>query len=123
MTLVVYTDRVSYRGPDRLDVTRSSAGPDGLPFAPSWGILTPILRLRQHDMHREFERAWPGYVENYTDEMRVSYRDDRPSWNALLARRTVTLVCYCVDPAHCHRTLLAGILGKLGAEVKGERAL
>lgn len=33
----------------------------------------------------------------------------------------MTLVCYCTDAAHCHRTVLAGILGRLGADVRGER--
>jgi len=57
----------------------------------------------------------------YTAEMRASYRERRLTWDALLAHAEVTLVCYCNDPAHCHRTLLAGILGKLGADVRGER--
>lgn len=37
-----------------------------------------------------------------------------------LARSRVVLVCYCTDPTRCHRSLLAGILGKLGADVRGE---
>ncbi len=121
--MIVHTARVTYSGPDRLDITRSKAAPDGIPFAPSWGILTPILRLRQHDLHAEAEAAWPRYVEDYTNEMRVSYRLERAVWDALLARDQVTLVCYCMDPQRCHRTVLAGILGKLGAEVRGERDL
>lgn len=109
MTLAVYTARISYAGADRLDVTRKSAGPDGLPFAPSLRILSPMLT------------AWPTYVRAYTAEMRTSYRERRAAWDALLAREEVTLVCYCADPAYCHRTLLAEILGKLGAHVDGER--
>lgn len=35
MTLL-YTARITYSGSDRLDVTRLTAGPEGLPFAPSW---------------------------------------------------------------------------------------
>lgn len=53
--------------------------------------------------------------------MRASYRGNYPAWAWLLSQDERTLVCYCTDPNHCHRTLLAGILGKLGAEVKGER--
>lgn len=52
----------------------------------------------------------------------TSYRDHRAAWDALLARDEVTLVCYCTDAAHCHRTVLSGILGKLGATVCGERS-
>jgi hypothetical protein len=53
-------------------------------------------------------------------EMRVSFVERRPAWKALLARDRVVLVCFCFDASHCHRTLLAGILEKLGATVAGE---
>lgn len=115
----VYTARVSYSGPDRLDITRQSAGPDGLPFAPSWQILRPMIALRRAG--GDALAAWPKYVEDYTAEMRTSYRERRAAWDVLLARTGVTLVCYCVDAAHCHRTLLAEILAKLGARLCGER--
>ncbi len=119
--MIVYTARVTYAGPDRLDIARSSAGPEGLPFAPSWTILRPMLELRRSEGAMAVAYAWPKYVIDYTEEMRRSYRDKRAAWDALLARAEVTLVCYCTDPAHCHRTVLAGILAKLGAEVRGER--
>lgn len=119
MTLLVHTARISYRGADRLDVTRKSAGSDGLPFAPSWRILRPALAARDLGQLAE---AWPRYVEAYTAEMRASYREHRSAWDALLSRDEVTLVCYCTDPAHCHRTVLAELLGKLGATYAGERA-
>ena len=127
----IYTARVSYSGSDRLDITRKSAGPDGLPFAPSWRILKPMLRLRRAAALSESRSqgisaaatayAWPQYVEDYTAEMRASYRDHRAAWDRILARDEVTLVCYCVDPLRCHRTLLAEILAKLGAVPRGER--
>jgi hypothetical protein len=120
VTLLVHTARVNYRGADRLDVTRKSAGADGLPFAPSGRILWPMITLRRRDPSA-VGAAWPGYVDEYTAEMRHSYREHRPAWTALLARPEVTLVCYCTDPAHCHRTVLAEILGKLGATSAGER--
>jgi uncharacterized protein YeaO (DUF488 family) len=123
MTLGVYTARVTYAGPDRLDITRSKAGPDGLPFAPSWKILRPMLELRREQGAMAAAYAWPQYVSAYTAEMRASYRDHRAAWDQLLARDAVTLLCYCTDPAQCHRTVLAGILGKLGADVRGERHL
>lgn len=115
----VHTARISYAGSDRLDITRKSAGPDGLPFAPSWKILRPMIALRCAG--GDELAAWPQYVEDYTAEMRTSYRDHRAAWDALLARDGVTLVCYCTDAAHCHRTVLARILGKLGTTVHGER--
>ena len=116
----VHTARVTYSGPDRLDITRASGGPEGLPFAPSWRILRPMIALRR--ARGDELAAWPQYVDDYTAEMRESYRTRRPAWDALLARDEVTLVCYCTVAARCHRTVLAGILSKLGATVRGERA-
>lgn len=116
----VYTARISYAGADRLDVTRKSAGPEGLPFAPSWRILRPVIEARRNGS--SWVWLWPRYVDDYTAEMRTSYRDQRPAWDALLGRAEVTLLCYCTDAEHCHRTLLAGMLGRLGAEMRGERS-
>lgn len=150
-TLRVHTARMSYAGADRLDITRKSAPPEGIAFAPSWAILRPALDALRcaeamraaadvapsaaADLARFTESAaemrhaadvvrdatWALYSAAYTAEMRESYRAHRPAWDALLARAEVTLCCYCVDPARCHRTLLAGILAKLGAHVVGER--
>lgn len=147
MTLLVHTARVSTRDPDRFDVTRKSGGPKGEPFAPSWAILRPALaalaearqladlaaaaseeatggRLSAEDRSQGrrvvSEPVWIDYAAKYLAEMRVSYRLNSEAWRALLARERIVLVCYCTDPEHCHRTLLAGILGKLGADVRGE---
>ncbi len=116
----VHTARISYRGADRLDVTRKSAGPDGVAFAPSGRILWPMINLRR-TAPGMVDSVWPDYVEAYTAEMRTSYRERRPAWDALLARDEVTLVCYCTDATRCHRTVLAAILAKLGATLRGER--
>ncbi len=118
MTLLVHTSRVTYAGPDRLDVTRKSGDPT---FAPSWAILRPMLALRRAEGAMSVAYAWPRYVRDYTAEMRTSYRLNRAVWDVLLARESATLLCYCTDAAHCHRTVLAGILGKMGATVRGER--
>lgn len=135
MTVQVYTARVSYRGPDRLDVTRKSAPPEGLVFAPSWAILRPALdalavarSMRAAAEHAGTQRPDDAVLaESCVEmeraaEMRESYRRKRAAWNALLARDEVTLCCYCTDPEACHRTLLARkILPCLGAVYVGER--
>ena len=118
MTLHAYSARINSADPDRLDVTRKS-GTAGLPFAPSWDILAPALRARRTD-GASTELYWPRFAERYRAEMRVSYRAQRPAWDALLAQGRVVLVCYCVDAEHCHRALLRGILAKLGARDGGE---
>jgi hypothetical protein len=131
VSVETWTARISTRDSDCFDITRKSGGPDGEAFAPSWAILRPALDARREgDRLRKaldvsgstfIERqAWDRYVPAYTAEMRASYRDNRAAWDALLARSRVVLVCYCTDAARCHRTLLAGILGKLGAHVRGE---
>jgi hypothetical protein len=138
--LHVYTARVGSRDPDALDITRKGASAarrsgqhfDGEPFAPSWAILRPALAARREgdDMRRALDvtgetfierRAWERYVPAFVEEMRASYRAHRPAWAALLARERVVLCCYCADPQHCHRRILAGeILPKLGAVDGGE---
>lgn len=114
MSLAVYTARVSSRDPDRLDVTRRSAGPEGIVFAPSAKLLASGQSGRVSSA---------SYAKLYTAEMRASYAAHRGTWDTLLARPRVVLCCYCTNPATCHRAVLAGILGKLGAEVRGEVGL
>jgi hypothetical protein len=108
MTLRIHTARISYGGPDRLDVTRKG----GSIFGPSWGLLTWALSHPKDDEHFEIYRA------RYLAQMRQSYRDSRAAWDELLARDRAVLCCYCVNPARCHRTLLAELLVKAG-EARG----
>jgi hypothetical protein len=136
--LRVATARVSYGGEDRLDITRSTATAEGLPFAPSDAILWPAKReLKAADaVERSGDRAaaeamraatWAWYEPRYRAEMRAGYGKrtkpgpHRAAWERLLARERVTLVCYCTNPSRCHRTLLSGMLVALGAEPEGER--
>jgi uncharacterized protein YeaO (DUF488 family) len=59
---------------------------------------------------------WESYVPRYLEEM----RGPTQVWRIRdLARRaaggeTITLLCSsaCTDPAHCHRTLLAGLISR-----------
>lgn len=121
MTLLIHTAHISYVGEDRLDITRRSAGADGIAFAPSWRILLPALRGRNAGLE---EQMWPTYVTAYQREMEISYNMMRRAWQALLARPSVTLICYCqVHPEqmHCHRVLLAEMLEARGAQYQGER--
>jgi uncharacterized protein YeaO (DUF488 family) len=118
MTLRVYTARITYAGPDGLDITAKGRHPLGKAFAPSWALLAPVLDKRSRG--RLTEADWLGYVEAYTAEMRRSYREQRAAWDDVLGRDEVTGLCYCTGP-WCHRHVWAGLLGRLGAEVMGER--
>jgi len=133
--LVFHTARINSTAPDRLDITRKTAGHEGIPFAPSWRILNPALAMRAQaqkvrlalpgdDLADRLEATfWALYAEAYRLEMHASYRGvTRAAWTALLARPTATLVCYCTRPEFCHRTVLARILVSLGATYSGEAA-
>jgi uncharacterized protein YeaO (DUF488 family) len=103
MTLQVFTARIDYPGPGRLDITRKSGN---AAFAPSWEIILTAKRGLL---------PWPDYVVEYTAQMRRSYRETRAEWEALLGGQRVVLCCFCVAPAQCHRTILARILGETKA--------
>lgn len=128
--LVVYTARVSYSGPDRLDVTAKSADPDGKAFAPSWDLVRWGLKMREQAKLRRArgdrgadafgDWAWKVYSMRYTARMNDSLALQRQDWDRLLCRKRVVLVCYCTDHNQCHRTLLAAMLVQLGARYGGE---
>ena len=138
MTLLVYTSRINYGGPDRLDVTagglfkakKAKEKFEGAAFAPTgklvgWGknMMREAERRRvQNDPGAaDFaEWVWKMYAQRYHFLMRESYKKKRRAWDRLLARERVVLVCYCVDGERCHRRLLAGYLEKLGALDRGE---
>lgn len=56
--LRVHTARISYGGPDRLDITRKSGTGLGLVFAPSWDLLKSVIDARAlaNVMRERFER-------------------------------------------------------------------
>lgn len=147
MTLTVCSSRIGCRDPDLLDITRKGNHPQGVIFAPSETILRPALRARHEadNLRRDaddltiaptgIERTaflsraertegdmWEWYEPAYTDEMRVSYRQNRRAWDAVLARTRVVFCCYCGKAVlpHCHRIILRAIFVKLGAEDGGE---
>ncbi len=93
MTLHVHTARISYRGPDRLDITRRSGGKEGHLFAPSWRILgrslgsrkraTRILADAQHSCDEAArvgrDDLVPLIKRNTADE---AERIEREAWSA-----------------------------------------
>jgi len=116
MGLEVWSARISTRDKDAFDITRKSGT---TAFAPSWGTLRPIIELNQAKLEVS-ERDWRIYAKAYLDEMSRSYKLNRGEWDRLLARERVVLVCFCVTPKRCHRTILGKILNRLGATYYGE---
>lgn len=144
-----------YRGPSMLDITRGSGGSDGLPFAPSEKLLNEARRFgeiatknaealrasavaqealaqtstsfdlqrRADDLERE---PFEWYAPRFVEEMRRSWVQHRPAWDALLARNHVVLTCYCATTPsgvlRCHRRILAQLLVKAGGKA-GRRVI
>jgi hypothetical protein len=114
---IVWTARISTRDPDAFNITRKSGNPI---FAPSWALVRSALDIRQRRPQTVDE--WRNYASEYLAEMRWSHVVHRGAWDALLARPRVVVTCFCVDPMRCHRRLLGLVLGRLGADLRGELA-
>jgi uncharacterized protein YeaO (DUF488 family) len=131
--ITIHTGRLfRYRGADALDISRKGGHPLGVLFAPSWKLLMPFKESawdRERRWKRELtnpderDRAafllaieneaaqeWSQYVEKFTEEMKVSYREHRSAWHAALhLGPEVTVCCFCEDAARCHRSLVASM--------------
>ena len=108
----LYTAQYRYSGDDRLDITVKGRDPVGRIFAPSWKLVMGS---------KEGKITWNEYQKMYRELMRNSYRQHRDTWDNILNRDEVTLVCFCKSDSFCHRYLVADYLVKLGAGYLGER--
>lgn len=119
--LTVHTSRIWYSREDRVDITRMSAGPLGLSFAPSWEILNQFKSKRRAAIQRHdfsaVKLAWQEYIKLYRGEMENSKQVHFQNWERLLSRKEAVLVCYCPTAEWCHRGLLADILVETGRAV------
>lgn len=109
--MILRTASIQSRPPHLLDITRKTSGPDGRPFAPSPGILWPIIDKRHRGTLTS--RDYSEYRAAYIQEMGGSFKRDRAAWMVLLDREEVTIGCYChsaEDATHCHRVVLAWLL-------------
>jgi hypothetical protein len=108
MTLHVYTaQRDWYRRPDALDLTRADSL--NAVFA---GIGTRVCSTR---------RTCGDARARYLAFLRTSYRQHRSSWEMVLGRSRVVLLCACTPGSRgCRRYVLADVFGTLGATVHGE---
>lgn len=98
----LWTARYNYSGTDRYDVTVKTGD---VVFAPAWHLVK---------LYKDEQITWRQYTQLYVQQMRKSYQANKAHWISLLQKPSFTLVCFCVDPTHCHRTLLAQILVKVG---------
>jgi hypothetical protein len=141
---MIYTAQFDYSGPDRINITRWSRRPDrfGILFAPSAEILSAAktaqgrakvlmadAAMAAHDGDRTAaeaaskrieDDAWASYEAAYRNEMRKIRKWEPGSWQKMLDKPRVVLVCFCPSPERCHRRLLAEMLAEDGATYMGE---
>ena len=113
--MILRTASIQSRPKNLLDITRKTSGPEGKPFAPSPGILWPIIDKRHKGTLTP--RDYAIYRTAYIKEMGRSFKANRAAWLELLNKDEVTLGCYCHKPAdacHCHRITLAWLLLQVG---------
>lgn len=96
--LHIYTARITYAGPDRVDVTRTRGE----------GWLAPSYELLRADKHGDMK--WDLYRLKFLNEMAASRVRWPERWAALVQRDQLTLCCFCPAGAPCHRLLLAQIV-------------
>jgi ribA/ribD-fused uncharacterized protein len=109
--LTVFTAQYSKKSMDRLDITMKGQDPIGKVFAPPKSLVYDYKGGRI-DCDK--------YSSVYNNLMLESYNNNKSTWNFILSRRSVTLVCFCKPGEFCHRVLLAQIFRQLGATYKGE---
>ena len=101
----LYTSRITYKGPNRLDITVKSATSLGKIWAPTWEIVMGA----KNGIISEQE-----YKEKYLQLMRTSLSLNKRAWMALLMKEELVICCYCKAGDFCHRLILAKeILPKL----------
>lgn len=98
----LWTAHYSYSGEDRYDITVKTGDPA---FAPPWNLVAG---------YKNNNVSWEEYTQRYIQYMRLSYQEQKQHWLDLFYKTSITLVCFCTDPEHCHRKLLAEILIKVG---------
>lgn len=102
--IILNTNRISYHGDDRLDITIKSAGPEGKLLAPDrWDMVMGVKAGRI---------PWGQYQEWYLGILARRYAADPKAFTTILQRDSVTLCCYCSckDDRQCHRFMAVEFL-------------
>ena len=109
-----YRPRGLPKGKETWDEWRKELGP------------SPELLAAFHGKHGARPLTWPEYRKRYLAEMRERGASIDDLARRVGAGETVTLLCSsaCTDPAHCHRTLLEGLITERirGAGSRGKRS-
>jgi len=110
----IYTARYNYNGPDRLDITVKGKDPRGMVLAPTWDMV------RKYQNGQEDEAT---YTKRYWTLMKERLVELNVIIQWIREQKEVTLVCFCIPGAFCHRVLLAKKLAEQIPDInyKGER--
>ena len=86
--------------------------------------LAPGTKLLASTRSAEMTAArWASFTKRYRREMQAPAARRLLALLALMSRTTsLSVGCYCEDEAHCHRSLLRGLLVDAGAIVSPVRA-
>jgi uncharacterized protein YeaO (DUF488 family) len=80
--------------------------------------VAPSEALLKAGQTADTDRAWSSFERRYRSEMK---RPDASRLLDLLAalshQADFSVGCYCVDEAHCHRSILRALLAERGARV------
>ena len=99
---------------------------EGEPWDAWWPELAPSRELLA-DYHGKGPSAapisWQAYVPRYLEEMGRQLFRIRALGHRIAEGETITLLCSsaCLDPARCHRTLLAKLVEQAAAARSGTR--
>jgi uncharacterized protein YeaO (DUF488 family) len=56
------------------------------------------------------EKQWQGLMDEYRAEMKLQKASMDELFHRHLIGETITLLCGCLDPLRCHRTVLAALI-------------
>jgi len=133
VSLIVHTGPAGCDDADVLIISRklnekivADGWPDGhrgvaLHFCPSKRLQAARWKRCRFNLEHETEDEWLQYEQEYTAEMRESYRHNRVAWDTLLSWQRVVIVSREDNAEKSPRVVLArSILTKLGAQYMGE---
>lgn len=103
----LFTAKINYNGPSKVDITIKSSPPEYRMFAPSWDL---VMKFKNKIIN------WPEYEGLYRELMEESWGKNRQEWITFLKRENAVLCCYCTGKK-CHRFLLVDILKEKGLEL------
>lgn len=117
--LEIYTSRITYAGPGRLDITAKSADePYGSLLKPNWNLVNNL---------KGGILTWEEYREKYMEYIRGNYAKEPGMFHKMVVEAAVAagrmvLCCYCnhrecYELHQCHRFLAADIVTKVASKV------